>query len=347
MTVHGAKGLEAPIVILPDTAPRKPPKAPLVMAHNNVAIWPPNKDFMPDGLKASLTDIQRQQKEERERLLYVAITRAESWLIVMGSGTIKETDDCWHNVINNAISTLGASPLPTMAGMGLRYEPMQWSVGAQRDTAKPQVIKHSPPSWATPFAKPPQAPVKAHSPSDLGGDKVLPGGAPQGAENAKRMGTAVHRLLEVLPNAPQDQWDKIANRLIEADIRTAACQEARAVLQRQELAHIFGPESLAEVDITAHLPELNGDPILGSIDRLLVSSSRVLAVDFKTNQIVPNEAAQVPSGLLRQMGAYAAALSQIYPDHEIETAILWTKTLELMPLPQDLVISALADTSLT
>jgi ATP-dependent helicase/nuclease subunit A len=119
------------------------------------------------------------------------------------------------------------------------------------------------------------------------------------------------------------------------------------VLQRQELAHIFGPESLAEVDITAHLPELNGDPILGSIDRLLVSSSRVLAVDFKTNQIVPNEAAQVPSGLLRQMGAYAAALSQIYPDHEIETAILWTKTLELMPLPQDLVISALADTSLT
>jgi ATP-dependent helicase/nuclease subunit A len=161
------------------------------------------------------------------------------------------------------------------------------------------------------------------------------------------MGTAVHRLLEVLPNAPQDQWDKIANRLIEADIQTVACQEARAVLQRQELAHIFGPESLAEVDITAHLPELNGDPILGSIDRLLVSSSRVLAVDFKTNQIVPNEAAQVPSGLLRQMGAYAAALSQIYPDHEIETAILWTKTLELMPLPQDLVISALADTSLT
>ena len=347
MTVHGAKGLEAPIVILPDSAPRKPPKAPLVMAHNNVAIWPPNKDFMPDGLKASLTDIQRQQKEERERLLYVAITRAESWLIVMGSGRIKETDDCWHNVINNAISTLGASPLSTMAGMGLRYEPMQWSVGAQRDTAKPQVIKHSPPSWATPFAKPPQTPVKAHSPSDLGGDKVLPGGAPQGAENAKRMGTAVHRLLEVLPNAPQDQWDKIANWLIEADIRTAACQEARAVLQRQELAHVFGPESLAEVDITAHLPELNGDPILGSIDRLLVSSSRVLAVDFKTNQIVPNEAAQVPSGLLRQMGAYAAALSQIYPDHEIETAILWTKTLELMPLPQDLVISALADTSLT
>jgi len=95
------------------------------------------------------------------------------------------------------------------------------------------------------------------------------------------------------------------------------------------------------------LPELNGDPIQGSIDRLLVSPTRVLAVDFNTNQIVPSEAEQVPSGLLRQMGAYAAALSQIYPDHDIKTAILWTKTLELMPLPKDLVISSLANTPLT
>ena len=218
---------------------------------------------------------------------------------------------------------------------------------AQSDPKQTEIIKQSVPSWAVPFAKPPQAPVSARAPSDLGGDKVLPGGAPQGAETAKRVGTAVHRLLEVLPNAPQDQWGKIAERLIEADVRAPACQEARAVLQRPDLAHIFAPESLAEVDVTAHLPELNGDPIQGSIDRLLVSPTRVLAVDFKTNQIVPSEAEQVPSGLLRQMGAYAAALSQIYPDHDIETAILWTKTLELMPLPKDLVISSLANTPLT
>ena len=119
------------------------------------------------------------------------------------------------------------------------------------------------------------------------------------------------------------------------------------MLQKRDLAHIFAPESLAEVNVTAHLPELNGDPIQGSIDRLLVSPTRILAVDFKTNQIVPSEAEQVPSGLLRQMGAYAAALSQIYPDHDIETAILWTKTLELMPLQKDLVISSLANTPLT
>ena len=347
MTVHGAKGLEAPIVILPDTAPRKPPKLPEVVPHNNIAIWPPNKDLIPATLQTSLKDVQRQQEEERDRLLYVAMTRAESWLIVMGSGDITEGKGCWHNAIVDAISTLGADPLHTIAGLGLRYEPMQWSVGPISEPKQPEIIKQSVPSWVVPFAKPPQAPVSARAPSDLGGDKVLPGGSPQGAETAKRMGTAVHRLLEVLPNAPQDQWGKIAERLIEADVRAPACQEARAVLQRPDLAHIFAPESLAEVDVTAHLPELNEDPIQGSIDRLLVSPTRVLAVDFKTNQIVPSEAEQVPSGLLRQMGAYAAALSQIYPDHDIETAILWTKNLELMPLPKDLVISSLANTSLT
>ena len=347
MTVHGAKGLEAPIVILPDTAPRKPPKLPEVVPHNNIAIWPPNKDLIPATLQTSLKDVQRQQEEERDRLLYVAMTRAESWLIVMGSGDITEGKDCWHNAIFDAISTLGSDPLNTISGLGLRYEPMQWSVGPISDPKQTEIIKQSVPSWAVPFAKPPQAPVNARAPSDLGGDKVLPGGAPQGAETAKRMGTAVHRLLEVLPNAPKDQWGKIAERLIEADVRAPACQEAHAVLQRPDLAHIFAPESLAEVDVTAHLPELNGDPIQGSIDRLLVSPTRVLAVDFKTNQIVPSEAEQVPSGLLRQMGAYAAALSQIYPDHDIKTAILWTKTLELMPLPKDLVISSLANTPLT
>jgi len=227
----------------------------------------------------------------------------------------------------------------------LRYEPMQLSTGPQSDPVQPQVMKQSVPSWAIPYTKPAQAPAAPRSPSDLGGDKVLPGGAPQDAENAKRLGTAVHRLLEVLPNAPQDQWGHIAQRLVEADIQAAAFQEARAVLQQPQLAYIFAPESLAEVDISAHLPELNGDPIQGSIDRLLISPTRVLAVDFKSNQIVPSEVAQVPSGLLRQMGAYAAALSQIYPHHDIETAILWTKTLELMPLPPDLVISSLANTS--
>ena len=80
----------------------------------------------------------------------------------------------------------------------------------------------------------------------------------------------------------------------------------------------------------------------GIVDRLVIEPDRVLAVDFKTNAVIPESADACPDGLLRQMGAYADALSQVYPDREVATAILWTRTAELMHLPGDLVREALA-----
>ncbi|MCJ7874971.1 PD-(D/E)XK nuclease family protein [Phaeobacter sp. J2-8] len=83
----------------------------------------------------------------------------------------------------------------------------------------------------------------------------------------------------------------------------------------------------------------------GVIDRLIVEESRILAVDFKTNAVVPARAQDTPEALLRQMGAYAAMLKQLYPNHEIATAILWTASAALMPLPHDLVTAALGRTT--
>jgi len=96
------------------------------------------------------------------------------------------------------------------------------------------------------------------------------------------------------------------------------------------------------VPLTCRLPEFPGQTLQGTADRLVVSPDRVLVVDFKTNAVVPAAPDAVPEGLLRQMGAYAAALCAIYPDRPVETAILWTRTGDLMPLPHDMVMAALA-----
>jgi ATP-dependent helicase/nuclease subunit A len=107
------------------------------------------------------------------------------------------------------------------------------------------------------------------------------------------------------------------------------------------MAHVFSPQALAEVPLTARI----GDHRLhGIIDRLIIEPDRVLAVDFKTNATVPSSPEATPEGILRQMGAYTHALSQIYPDRKIETAILWTRHAELMNLPHDLVTEALVTT---
>ena len=98
--------------------------------------------------------------------------------------------------------------------------------------------------------------------------------------------------------------------------------------------------------MTANLPELGGRRLHGVIDRMIVSPDRILIVDFKTNRVVPENAEACPDGLLRQMGAYAAAVKQIYPDKTVDTALLWTYTAQMMMLPHDLVTASLQTTAI-
>ena len=124
----------------------------------------------------------------------------------------------------------------------------------------------------------------------------------------------------------------------------ALLAEAAGVLGDPALAVLFGPDSLAEVTLAA---DLNGVRMVGVLDRLILSPDRVLAVDFKTNRMVPKTAADVPEGILRQMGAYVVALRQIYPDRRVEVAILWTATPRLMPLDPDIVTQAVSRTTIS
>ena len=84
-----------------------------------------------------------------------------------------------------------------------------------------------------------------------------------------------------------------------------------------------------------------GQKVSGAVDRLLVSPDRVLAVDFKTNAVVPTDPKDTPDGILRQMGAYLEVLENIFPNRAVDVAVLWTTTGELMPLEHGIVRAAL------
>ncbi|MCX8954501.1 PD-(D/E)XK nuclease family protein, partial [Ruegeria sp. NA] len=164
---------------------------------------------------------------------------------------------------------------------------------------------------------------------------------------AKLRGTRVHLLLEHLPKVTQNHWPELCARLL-PDMRqedqSALLTEVTGVLTSESLRHIFTPDTLAEIPVTA---DLNGQRMYGIVDRLIVTDTEVHVIDFKSNAIVPNRVEDCPEGLLRQMGAYAQALSQIYPNHKIRTAILWTRTANLMWLPHDLVTDAVACTQIS
>ncbi len=333
MTVHGAKGLEAEIVILPDTGDRKPnDKDELYRLPGGEAVWKVTKTESPALITAEREARQAREAAERLRLLYVAMTRARCWLIAVAKGSVTQPD-CWYNLIRAGVDRSQAIMLDDGT---LRHSFGDWPPPLV--TAKPKALPVTLPDWASrPAPDAPRA-AKILSPSDLGGAKALPGEPLYPEDEAKARGTALHLLLERLPLADPFSWDTLTTALIpDPAIATALLAEARAVLDA--LPDHFTGDTLAEVAVTGHW---NGHQMLGSIDRLLVSPDRVLVIDYKSNAVIPASPAEVPEGILRQMGAYAHLVGQIYPDRRVEVAILWTRGPLLMPLDPDIVRLALS-----
>ncbi|RKF13390.1 double-strand break repair helicase AddA [Roseovarius spongiae] len=346
MTVHGAKGLESPVVILPDTAERKPPKGGQFVTGGEAPLWRMPAPSAPAPVRDALDLAAEAREAERDRLLYVAMTRAETWLIVACPKAPGKKGRSWYEKIAAAMERLGAA---REHGDGIkRMEQGDWG-GTVTDSATvaPAAARSLPAHFATIPAAPERADTLSPS-TDLGGAKALPGDAGPEEDAAKRWGRQVHLLLEVLPGHPAADWPAEAARLFsagpdaaDASTQAALLAEAAGVLTAHGDGPLFAHGALTEAPVTATLPELGGARIHGAIDRLIVAPDHVLIVDFKSNRTIPDGPDACPSGILRQMGAYAAALAQIYPDRRIDAAILWTRTAQLMPLPRALIAQAL------
>lgn len=350
MTVHGSKGLQAPIVILAD-ATFKPelqqrdlavdwqdeedgPKLPIIM---------PRKVERFGSVRDSVDAWTGREMQEHWRLLYVAMTRAEEILAVGGAlspsakGVAPETS--WHSRIERSLEGLGAMPEPC----GHWGERRLWT-GHRADKpapAKTQVEQISPEAIELPDWLHRQAPAEARPPRPLAPsaqvDDMLPYAPPsEGQVRASLRGSALHALFERLPAVLPLQRRAVADRWLERQggfgdpaERSAMLDQALAVIEDPAFADLFGPQALAEAPIAA---TVNGIVIAGTIDRLLVEKDRVLLVDFKTGMRVPGDLAGVPTGHVRQMAAYVAALEVIFPDRRIDAALLYTAGPRFIPL---------------
>lgn len=358
MTVHGAKGLEAPIVILPDTAQRREGRLPQILRTGEAAVWRMAAAEAPAPLAEAEAERAARAEAENRRLLYVALTRARSWLIVAGAG--RPGPESWHGLTAAALATLAPAEEPAAEGPVLALS-HNWAAGtggapaAAGAAAEAAATAPAGPEAAGPEAAGPEAaglpdwlrqrpgPAEEEatlSPSSLGGAHALPGEGMEAAE-AQAWGSALHLALERLPDLPRDAWAGAAARLLPEALAAEVLAEAAAVLETEDLAAVFGPGALVEVDVAAPLPALGGRRIAGRIDRLLVGPETVTAVDFKSNRATPGRPEDAPEAILRQMGAYAAALAPLWPERRIETAVLWTRARRLMVLPPALTAAAL------
>ncbi|QJD17144.1 double-strand break repair helicase AddA [Paracoccus sanguinis] len=353
MTVHGAKGLESPVVILPETARRGGPgqTPPTILPDSGPpAHWRAAKPMQTEDVRGWIDRDARRSEEERRRLLYVALTRAESWLIVAAAGETGVGTESWYAMVSDGFDRARQPGLDAQTlddghgGTTRRLAFGDWPVAAaaagRGDAPPPPPLPDCLRREAPAVARPPR-PVAATS---LGGDKIAAGAVGPGDRAAALLaGTRLHLLLEHLPDLDPADWPDRARTLLagtedglptapELDALLAELAEIRGA---EALAGLFAPPPGATVlrEVALSAPLTGGLRLSGAIDRLIVAPEGITAIDYKSNAAVPTDAAATPEGYLRQMAAYRHALRAIWPGRRVETAILWTRTRTLMPLP--------------
>jgi ATP-dependent helicase/nuclease subunit A len=331
---------------LPDTGDRRPPQQDeIIKSSDGNLMWKTPATLRPTLMEDAIERAKQSHDKEAARLLYVALTRAEKWLIVCASGDVKETGESWYRQVEGGMLAAKANQIGTPAGQGLRIQHGVWREAGSFESPKARQETFQLPNWSQSRADFPgttQAPI---SPSDMPGAKSLAGELEiHPGEDAAIRGNNIHLLLEHLPNRAKSDWRQMARQLLpnlsipEFD---AILAETAAVITNPQLAHIFDADALVEVSVSAAIPDLKGQRIRGTIDRLIVSPNQVLIVDFKSNRLIPATAGETPVGILRQMAVYLGAIKSLYPDREISMAIVWTYSASLMPLPHDTVREAL------
>lgn len=347
MTVHGAKGLQAPVVILADTTsdPTKKPdqSAELLIDEGRRTPLLPIRKVEQSGRLLEIVDMQKTRElQEHKRLLYVAITRAEERLIMGGALGVSRKGEApaesWYVAIERGMTAIGCDWQEDR-----RWGRVMRHVGAVGATAEPtpdttaqlaeeKVQATEIPAWLFAPAPVEQRPPRPLVPSRLDDDDYGDAPASAAMRAAAERGKLIHALFERVTDAASfelgERWLAANTRDIKIDA-TKIMADVKAIVGHPQWAAFFGPNARAEVPLAAVVGET---VISGRIDRLLVEPGLVRAVDFKTGRSVPDVETQVPTPYLRQMAHYAAALQTIFPNSTIEMSLLFTAAPRLITL---------------
>lgn len=375
MTVHGAKGLEAPVVILVD-----PGAAPVAAYHDPAIlerprdeagllapalVWLPAKPSRTVWHESALAALRDKAAEEYRRLLYVAMTRARDRLVVCGWAPKRgQPDGTWYQLVSAALGPSARKETDTDG----RVRRLVWRksgaegeaprLGGKAPVREAQVRR---PDWLDRAVPPPMRPRRLQ-PSDAfeameakDGPEQPPAtstlaAAREPADWARVRGRAVHRLLELLPTLDPSARPAAARRLLARalpktllDRADALAEETCALLADPRFAALFSGNALVEVPVVGEMTTAHGEAyaISGQIDRLCVTDDAVLIVDYKTDRFVPQSAGSVPRSHVVQLACYRHLLRPLYPNRAVRSALLYTSGPRLIDLPDQLLDDAI------
>jgi ATP-dependent helicase/nuclease subunit A len=350
MTAHGAKGLQAPVVILadatvdPSAAPRTLVKWSPEPGDPAIPVFRPRAAERGGPLDAAIAEIERRELAEHWRLFYVAATRAEERLVIAGSlGTRSKgvpPVSSWYAAASRAFTALGIADDPGQRVFTGTVPHAPVPIRAAKLASPPPPIAL--PGWARQPAPQETRPSRPLAPSALGDDQVSDPPPGPALRAAAERGRLIHALFERLPPvepveraASADRWLRTAAGVADAALRSSIVGDVLRIIDDPRFADLFGAGSLAEAPIAATVAD--GVVVSGTVDRLVVGDAAVRLVDFKTGRQAPATLDDIPGYHLRQIAAYVAALDVIFPGRRVEGALLYTAGPTLFTLPADLL----------
>lgn len=346
MTVHGAKGLQAPLVILADATvdPALTPRSILKWAPDGSAdafpVFRPRSNERGGPISELIDGVQARELQEHWRLFYVAATRAEERLVIAGALGPRAQGvppaASWYAAADRAMAALGAETVDGERRFGgtATHRPVSMAKSAI-DSARPDVAL---PDWVVAAAPEEARPPRPLAPSSLGPDLVADPPPDADRRAAAERGRLIHSLFERLPAVIPDQrrlaadrWLQSAAGVVDPAVRQDIVDGVCRVLHDPRFADLFGPDALAEAPIAAIVAD--GFVVSGTVDRLLVTDEVVRVIDFKTGRRAPAELSAIPVYHLRQMSAYVDALGVIFPGRTITASLLYTAGPVLFDVP--------------
>lgn len=369
LTTHSAKGLEARLVFLVDpcnapwTEHHRPPILEIGSEGNKGFLWLPRSDLHTSKTRQRIEDIARAAEEEYRRLLYVGMTRAADRLVMCGYRGKKEIAfRHWHLMVSEALETDGTwifddagnrdhlvwrSPKSPEASHQLPAGYEQ-SGKAKAATQIPDwLTKPAPAEPATPS---PLSPAGAYALINEELANLSAGEAFSSTMSgfAIERGLAMHKLLETLPDIEESARRGAAERYL-AQVgaawhehqREGVLSDLMGVLDDPQIANLLKQPSRAEVSVVGRLETNSGNRMIsGQIDRLVVGSERVVVLDFKTG-MKPETVQETADSYVVQLALYREMVRQIYPNHTVECALVWTREPLLQPIPDDMLTEAI------
>ena len=339
MTVHGSKGLQAPIVILPDTVRVVSVKNESGILWDDLFYYPLSSQDYDDTCRKIKESEKEKALQEYRRLLYVALTRAEDLLIICGyynSARSKPHEESWYKICERSLKEIGT---PTDDNIVVYECGQDFEPKPKKPDDRP-VYEECTALWLKEKPKTENALAKPLSPSKLDEEDEPALSSPIGKHGRSRYrrGLIIHKLLQFLPDVYVQDGKNVIFEYLEKNApdltqpeKERIVEEVSALLENPKFSAVFSSSSKAEVPI---MGMVDGKIISGQIDRLAVEKDRVLLVDYKTNRPAAKSPKEIPSAYRKQMAAYKALLSKIYQGKEIVPLILWTDTADLMAVEE-------------